>query len=221
MPFIKVTLFDVADRVLPSFNPELSAYTSRVLEQRGINIRTGEAVTSVRSKTLSLKSGEDVPYGLMIWSTGLAPLPLVEKMDLPKDRMKRLTTDDRLRVLSHDGEVVPGVYAVGDCATIKGNDLACTAQVAKQKALYLSQTLNNPSTAAAPFEYRHKGSMAYVGGWKAVVEMESGVQRKGKLGWMIWRGAYLSMADSWRNRVKIPTYWVLTWLMGRELSRFN
>jgi NADH dehydrogenase FAD-containing subunit len=76
------------------------------------------------------------------------------------------------------------------------------------------------ATSSEAFVYRHRGSMAYVGGWKAVVDFEKSKQN-GLVGWMIWRAAYMTMAESWRNKIKIPTYWILTWLLGREISRFQ
>ena len=52
--------------------------------------------------------------GLALWSTGLSPSDVVRKLDCKKDRLGRIVTDDRLRVPSQ-----PGVYAIGDCATIE------------------------------------------------------------------------------------------------------
>ena len=70
------------------------------------------------------------------------------------------------------------------------------------------------------FTYRHRGAMAYIGSNKAVVDFDNAKTKKGTLGWLIWRGAYVSMAESLRNKIKIPTYWALTWFLGRETSRF-
>lgn len=75
-------------------------------------------------------------------------------------------------------------------------------------------------TPPEPFEYRHRGSMAYIGENKAVVDFDNSKTKKGTIGWLIWRGAYMTMAESIRNKIKIPTYWALTWFLGRETSRF-
>lgn len=90
----------------------------------------------------------------------------------------------------------------------------------------MSKVLNiqpEDMSVVQPFKYTHRGSMAYVGGWKAIVDQFGGMESNHQLGtaaWLIWRAAYVSMADSLRNKVKIPTYWLLTWLLGRETSRF-
>ena len=225
---VRITLYDVAPRILPTFDHKLSTYTTRRFEAQGIRVQTGKAVGAVHEKFFELKDGTSVPYGLLVWSTGLAPNVLIESLDLPKDRMHRLKTNEYLQVLNQDGCAMQDVYAVGDCAVVDGYDLPCTAQVAKQKAQYLVSKLNKMVAGSStddvkylkPFQYQHRGSMAYVGSNKAVVDFDKGKQRKGTLGWIIWRGAYMGMATSLRNKIKIPTYWLLTWLSGRELSRF-
>jgi NADH dehydrogenase FAD-containing subunit len=175
-----------------------------------------------------LANGQLIDYGLLVWSTGLKQNALIESVQgVQKEQggMRRLLTDAQLRVLHPSGQLIDNIYAVGDCATVQDYSLPCTAQVARQKAEYLSKMLNNVAKVnetVPAFKYAHKGSMAYVGGWKAIVDQLGGGQQRqiGTLAWLIWRGAYMSMADSWRNRIKIPTYWLLTWLSGRETSRF-
>ena len=207
---ISITLYDVAPKLIPMFADSLSGYVKKQFVDRGIHVQTGQAVTRVDKDTFQLKSGDVVPYGLMLWSTGLAPNDLIQSIDLPKDRMKRLFTNENLQVLDKAGIPIQGVYAVGDCATIKGNDLPCTAQVAKQKAEFLVKHFNDVKVADEKFVYKHQGSMAYVGDWKAVVDFgkeSSSSPRSGRLGWLIWRTAYMSMAESARNKLKIPIYW--------------
>ena len=53
-------------------------------------------------------------------------------------------------------------------------------QVANQQAKYLSKVLN--TGYAEPFVYKHLGSMAQVGDWKAVVDLKgSAVKKDGTL----------------------------------------
>lgn len=207
-----------------SFEPNLSDYASNLFKNRGIAIHTGQSVAKVTAKTLELKNNTEVPYGVLLWSTGLAPNELVKGLNVSKDRTKRLLTDRTTRLYDLDMRPLSNVFAMGDCATVKDYDLPCTAQVAKQKAAFVAKELNQlakrKNYSMHHFVYRHRGSMAYLGGWRAVVDMKKGSAQRGLLGWMIWRTAYVSMADSLRNKIKIPVYWGLTWLVGRETSRF-
>lgn len=41
-------------------------------------------VKDVDSQKLILTDGTEVPYGLLVWSTGVGPSTLVKSLDLPK-----------------------------------------------------------------------------------------------------------------------------------------
>lgn len=96
--------------------------------------------------------------------------------------------------------------------------------VATQKAKWLAKKLNKGDINTRGFSFvRHvrrkvlfpgadgvvqasQGVMAYVGSYRAIVQMNQG-SLSGKTAWLMWRGAYLSKSISWRNRLLIPMYW--------------
>ncbi|KAF2650944.1 nucleotide-binding domain-containing protein [Lophiostoma macrostomum CBS 122681] len=139
-------------------------------------------------------------------------------------------TDDRLRVKvvpkgdqEHPEAVLDDVYALGDCAIIEGTAYPATAQVASQKADWIGKRLNKNDLDKAAFSYKNLGVMAYIGNWNGVFQGGD----KGPLGnisgraaWVIWRGAYLTKSVSLRNKILIPTYWLINWLFGRDINRF-
>jgi hypothetical protein len=47
------------------------------------------------------------------------------------------------------GRVLPGVFAMGDCASVSGEHYAATAQVAEQQGTYLARWLNEAAAAGA------------------------------------------------------------------------
>ncbi|KAJ3140792.1 hypothetical protein HK101_003472, partial [Irineochytrium annulatum] len=189
LSFVRMTVFDVAPRILGSFDGQLSQYASKRFTRKGIRLRLGARVKSVERHQFTLDDGEEVPYGLLVWSTGLTQIELVKSLDgqVAKDpAMKRIVTDNYCRVLQADGKPMHHVYALGDCATTKGINLPCTAQVANQKAAWLGKALNTLATkfsaddytaflpnAIPPFEYHHQGSLAYIGKWRAIVDTKS------------------------------------------------
>jgi len=67
------------------------------------------------------------------------------------------------------------IYAIGDCAQIRGDPLPSTAQVAERQGRYLSAALAHKPTDKNPlpdeFVFRSFGMLAYVGGYKAVHDM--------------------------------------------------
>ncbi|KAI4338703.1 hypothetical protein MLD38_023728 [Melastoma candidum] len=162
---------------------ELAPLLSPKFIRDGIDVQTGCRVLGISDKEITVKTkskGEahQVPYGLVVWSTGIGPRPLVqdfmEQIDQGKRRM--LATDEWLRVKGTEN-----VYALGDCATIdqrkvvedilsifkaadkdnsgtltieefqdilKGRVYQTTAQVAAQQGSYLAKCFNRRKQCA-------------------------------------------------------------------------
>ncbi|KAI0903961.1 hypothetical protein F4823DRAFT_616698 [Ustulina deusta] len=73
-----------------------------------------------------------------------------------------------------------------------------------------------------PFNYSHQGSLAYIGSEKAVADIawwNGTFASGGKLTYLFWRSAYLSMCFSTRNRVLVALDWVKAKVYGRDVSR--
>lgn len=51
--------------------------------QAGVRLVRG-IVKEVHPQKIVLTDGTDVPYGLLVWSTGVGPSPFVQALDLPK-----------------------------------------------------------------------------------------------------------------------------------------
>ncbi|ORZ08322.1 pyridine nucleotide-disulfide oxidoreductase-domain-containing protein [Absidia repens] len=222
VPLTKMTLYDVAPQILSGFDSQLSEYAHQQFDRKGIQIKTQRHVENVQQNKLMIRDEGEVPFGLLVWSTGLMQNPLVAKLGVAKDsKNQRILTDSNLQVLDYANVPYPDVYAVGDCATIDNHDLPLTAQVANQKAIYL--TLNRKSSTSPGFKFKDRGMMAYIGSAEALVDMSSvhqGAKNSGHLAWLLWRSAYFSMSMSIRNKLLIPYYWLLTWSFGRDISRF-
>ncbi|KAL1917689.1 uncharacterized protein VTP21DRAFT_3523 [Calcarisporiella thermophila] len=230
MDKVRVTVYDIAPKILSSFDSSLSDYATKKFIRRGIEIRTGAMIQEVNKDNLIIKGQGKEPYGMLVWATGLTENPLIKTLEtLAKGNGQRLLTDDKLRVIDVASQKpIENIYAIGDCATIKNYDLPATAQVANQKGIYLRKALNKIAKdgngeLVQPFSYKHMGSQAYIGGWRAIVELGDGTstaKQSGLLAWLFWRSAYFTMSVSWKNKTLIPMYWFLTWIFGRDISRF-
>lgn len=194
-------------------------------------------VKHVLPKKLILNDGNEVPYGLLVWSTGVGPSAFIKSLEnFEKSKGGRIGVDDYLRVPAHDD-----VYALGDCAgyveRIGKPPLPALAQVAERQGKYLGESLNKlgkqgHGRAGAgtpfvvdPFVYKHLGSMASVGRYKALVDLRqspeaTGVSLTGFKSWIIWRSAYLTRTLSWRARLYVAFNWFTTFIFGRDISRF-
>ena len=217
-PFAKITIYDVAPRILGAFDAKLAAYAAQKFHREGIRVETGIGVKAVSKDSITLSDDRVVDVGMTVWATGLATNALIKGLRVDKFKL-RLLANDKLQVL-RNGEPLKNVYAIGDCSSIADNDLPCTAQVAKQEAQYLATGTNILQRSvfakesfenAPPFRYRYFGSMAYIGDWRAIVDFRvtkrHSLNRGGRLAWIFWRSAYFSMAISVKNKILIPIYW--------------
>ncbi|KAJ4496184.1 pyridine nucleotide-disulfide oxidoreductase-domain-containing protein [Lentinula edodes] len=216
----RINLYDVAPSILGMFDSNLVQYAEKSFRREGISIWTSHHVDKVESGKLFIKEQGEVPYGLLVWSTGLSPNPLIASITEFKKHQKSqsIIADDHLNALRIDGTPDPDVYVIGDAASIATGVLPATAQVANQQAKYLYKRLNKiikDQPHEKPFEFHNQGTLAYVGNWKAIYDRpeEGGLpglnKEKGRLAWLLWRSAYFTQTLSVRNKILVPFYWFL------------
>ena len=90
----KVTIYDVAPRMLAGFDDQLAEYAMAMFRREGINVRTSTAIESLYPGlpgnkhnyidggpgfTLKVKDEEEVGVGMTVWSTGLMANPFIRK----------------------------------------------------------------------------------------------------------------------------------------------
>ncbi|XWW96966.1 hypothetical protein V2A60_004946 [Cordyceps javanica] len=240
VPFVRVTVYDIAPKVLPMFDQTLASYAMDLFKRQGIQVKTEHSLQSIRrdGDILRLRiKGQDaeVGAGLLVWSTGLMQNPLVAgllRQDIPgfgriveDARTGGITTDGRMRVLAQQAPggprvPLPDVYAIGDCTVQEEHRLPATAQVASQQATWLGKRINSgDADGEGEFKFRNWGAMAYLGS-KRAIHQHGADGLKGWPAWILWRTAYLTKSMSWRNKLKIPAQWLITALFGRDISRF-
>ncbi|KAK7830413.1 internal alternative NAD(P)H-ubiquinone oxidoreductase A1, mitochondrial [Quercus suber] len=232
--YIRVTLIEAND-ILSSFDDRLRQYATKQLTKSGVQLVRG-IVKDVKAQKLILNDGTEVPYGLLVWSTGVGPSSLVNSLKIPKSPGGRIGVDEWLRIPS-----VQDVFSIGDCSGFLESTgkptLPALAQVAERQGKYLANLINNIGKAGGghanssngmelgqPFVYRHLGSMATIGRYKALVDLRQNKESKGLslagfTSWFIWRSAYLSRVISWRNRFYVAINWLTTMVFGRDISR--
>lgn len=113
------------------------------------------------------------------------------------------------------------IYALGDCSVIETKPIPATSQVAQQQGKYLAKSLTRRARnkQVEPFEYRHLGMLAYVGGSKALADLEA-VKGRGWATWLFWRSAYLSRIVSLKNKTLVMFDWIKAKVFGRDISQF-
>lgn len=88
MPFVGITVYDIAPKILPMFDQTLASYAMGLFTRQNIDVKTGHSIQRIRPDAatggLRLKikecGDEEVGAGIVVWSTGLMQNPLVEKL---------------------------------------------------------------------------------------------------------------------------------------------
>lgn len=115
-----VTIVELADRILPSFDPEVSAALEAELGKNGVTVRTGTAVTELvaedgRIRAVVVKHGgetEEIPADMVINSAGIAPATgFIDGVE--KARNGAICVNERMETS------LPDIYAAGDCSIMR------------------------------------------------------------------------------------------------------
>lgn len=129
---LKIKLVEAGPKILPVFPDNLIERAVESLSKRGVEFITSTPVTGVEGNVIQLKDREPIVANTLVWTGGVAPLPLVGESGLECDRGKALI-NDFLQSTSH-----PNVFVVGDASAHIPNPgdrptYAPTAQVAWQQ----------------------------------------------------------------------------------------
>jgi NADH:ubiquinone reductase (H+-translocating) len=87
-----VLLLEAGARVLPTFDPELSADAQRQLERLGVTVRTGTAVTHIAPGVVDA-GGTRIASATVLWAAGVAASSLGADLGVPRDRAGRMPVE--------------------------------------------------------------------------------------------------------------------------------
>ncbi|HDM35996.1 MAG TPA: hypothetical protein ENG09_01895 [Candidatus Syntrophoarchaeum butanivorans] len=170
---LKITLIEALSRVLPAFseaNPKVCTYIERVLREKRVDIMLNAAVERVEDDKIYFKGGEPLDYDMLFWTAGIRPAPLLETLDVPKER-GWIKVDENLRV-----EGMNDVFAGGDCAftMIDGRCSGQNAEEAERQGRMIAENIVRSEKGEPLAKYRPKNTRerprAFIsyGGGKAI-----------------------------------------------------
>jgi NADH dehydrogenase len=216
---IRTVLVHSGPEILPELGEKLGAYAQRKLAARGIEIITRARVTSVTHNGVQLADGRFIPSRLVVWTAGTSPHPLIGRLPCRTER-GRIVADETLAVPQW-----PGVWALGDCATIPdrrtGQPFPPTAQHAIRQARIvagnIAATLDGRSPK--PFQFRTLGQLAAIGRRSGVARV-LGINFSGFVAWWLWRTIYLSKLPRLEKKVRVALDWTLDLLFVKDFVQF-
>ncbi len=204
----KVYLLEREPVLLPPYAEPLRAYTRRVLEERGVIVRTEAVVERATAEAVHLAGGAVIPTQTLIWAAGVRGHPVGETLGGASERGHRVAVQPDLRVAGH-----PQVFVAGDLAGARGEDgelLPQVAQVAIQQGRHAARQILRliDGQATEPFRYRDLGQMATIGRHAAVAEFKGGIKMKGFFAWITWAFIHIWKLVGFRNRLNVFVNWI-------------
>lgn len=109
---VDVTVIEMADRIIPAMDKEVSTELQKILSKKGMKIKTSVGVSEIVEEnnqlTLKLNNGEEVVAEKALLSIGRVPqMNGLENLNLEMDR-------NRIKVNEYQETSIPGIYAPGD-----------------------------------------------------------------------------------------------------------
>lgn len=222
---LRFDLIEIGKRIMPEVDPELSEYASKILTRHGVNVRVSTKVTSIEPGKIHLETNpeETILSDTIIVATGVKPSPIVEHLNLEKDKRGRIITDSSMRAKNRTD-----IWALGDCAAIpdpldpQGRPYPQLAQHAlrEAKALAANITRSLRNEEPKPFIYANKGVLASLGGFRGVGRVYK-FRIYGFIAWWVWRTYYLLQMPRWPRRFRIMIDWTTALLFSNDIVELD
>lgn len=209
-------LVEAQDRILPEVPTSLACYTARLLERRGVEVRTGTRLESVDRDSATLSDGAVVPTRTLVWTAGVRPHPLAQEWGLPTDERGRVRVDECLRV-----EGRTDVWALGDCARVPNPAADAPDPPTSQHALRQARRLaRNLTGTPRPYRYRMIGQGATLGRYKGIAEI-FGIRLRGFAGWFATRTYHLHQLPLMARKARVITDWTVALFFRRDIAELG
>jgi NADH:ubiquinone reductase (H+-translocating) len=200
----RVILVEAADRVLGTFDNQLSAQARSQLERIGVEVRLGAPVSGITAE--GVRVGADwIAARTVLWAAGVAASPLARSLNIPLDRAGRVPVEPDLTIPGH-----PNVYVIGDLAHLEqdGKPVPGIAPAAMQEGRHAAANLLRTlrGQPRLPFHYVDKGALATIGRGAAVAQIGS-IRASGYLAWLLWLFVHIFFLIGFRNRLLVMIQW--------------
>jgi NADH:ubiquinone reductase (H+-translocating) len=215
---LRVVLVHPGELILPELGPELGAYAQEKLAARGVEIRVNSRIKYVDEGAVELSDGSRIPTSTVVWTAGTSPNPLIAT--LPCTLIHgRIATNEFLEIPDW-----PGVWALGDCASVLDSRTNQPFPPTAQHALRQGKIVANNVIAAIrgkdrrSFSFSTLGLLAAIGRRTGVANI-LGVNFSGFVAWFLWRSIYLWKLPRLEKKIRVALDWTLDLIFGKDLVR--
>ncbi|MBE9078002.1 NAD(P)/FAD-dependent oxidoreductase [Romeria aff. gracilis LEGE 07310] len=219
---VRIVLLSRGAQILKGdINDPLRETAEQQLQRRAVEVITEAAATAVRPKAVDYQQAGQtatIPAATAVWTAGTAAHPLVK--DLPiaeqhRDRKGRLIVTPTMQLPEF-----PEVFAGGDCATVEGESLPPTAQVAHQQGLAIAQNLQAlvEGRQLQPADAAIRGTLMKLGLEAAAANIDDRVEVDGEIAHLIRQATYLSRLPSPIHNLQAEMKWFNDAVVDRYLE---
>jgi NADH dehydrogenase len=218
---VEVYLVEGGKKLLPELQAGMGEYSAEALSRRGIRVMTNAMVEGADEEGLKIKNGPKIETRTIVWSAGVKPSPVVAALPIGTGRGGSIVVNPDFSVPNF-----PGVWALGDCASIPGPDgskVPATAQHAIREGPVLAANVV-ASLRGEPtqrFSYVSLGMMASLGARRGVAGLKGKYLLTGFLAWALWRTYYLLRLPGLDRQARVAFDWTLGLVFPRDIAELR
>lgn len=215
---LKVCLIEAGPRLLAAFDPALSDYARRSLEEMGVEVRLGHPVEQIEEGFVKV-NGQNLQTSNVVWAAGVKANPLVAGLGAELDRAGRAMVQPDCSLPGHSN-----VFVIGDAMHLAGPDgkpLPGVSPVAMQQGKYVSDLIKAElagNSSRTPFAYWDKGSMATIGRKRAVTQVGN-IKLTGFIAWVAWLFVHVWYLIDFDRKLIVLLQWAWAYFTNRRRAR--
>ncbi len=215
----RVIIIEMADRLVPGMGQEIREYVEQALEERRVEVHTQTRVARVTQNAITLEHNQARTEFLtsgVVWVAGVRVNPLIEKLNVEKDRRGLILVERTLQMREHKN-----VFALGDVAFYPDvvPTLAGTAQLALQQSGLCARNvrafINGDELKTKHFV--ELGEAVSLGTEHAAV-LSAGKVIGGPLARQARFAMYTARLPTWHHRLRVGASWFFEGTAPRPLQ---
>lgn len=214
----RVLLLEMGDKVVPGMGQQIRDYVDEALLESRVEVHTLTRVVNVTADSVTFEHAgnqEQIKTSCVVWLGGVRMNPLIEQLDVEKNRRGLLAVKPTLQLAQHDN-----VLALGDIAFYPDAtpSLAGTAQLAFQQASLAARNVKAliEGKELHTKHFEELGEAISLGTERAAV-LTGGKAFGGALARQARFALYTSRLPTWHHRLRVGASWFFEGTTPRPL----
>lgn len=215
----RILLIEMGSDIVPGMGEEIRWHAQKGLTDARIEVHTQTRVMEVKKDGLVAEHNgvqQEFKAAATVWTAGVKISPLIEKLELPKDKHGLILAEGTLQVQGQEN-----IFVLGDIAKVEGIDpkLEGTAQLANQQSKLLAGNIKAliKGKPLKTREFHELGEAISLGTQHAAV-LVGGKAFSGALAREARFALYTQRLPTWHHRLKVGSSWFFDGTHPRPLK---